>query len=285
MGGTELTRVSVKDAVFSAFRFVPAAGSRLWLSVLLPTLAGAAGLYVSFYFYLLEYETYVRQPTETARYFVLVWLLVGFFVVLFAQTVVAAAVASRFLGVEEGGWAPFRVTRRVWRLYWGYVRFALLCAAYVVLILMLQFLIGELAALPWLALVAAVLLWGGLFVLVVRIGALLAPVAVAADSGPLVRGAWRLSQHCFGSLALMVVAFAAVGVALDVAGAIVLLVAGIVPAISPDVPPADLIAVYRTTALPGMVVVVSLASLAANILMTAAGSAAWRQLTAAQSGA
>lgn len=283
MGEGGVTRASIKDIVFSALRFVVAAGSGLWLSVLLPALAGAAGLYVSFVLYLRELERYIRSPSETTGYFVLVWVVVGFVAVLFAQTVIAAEVACRYLGCEDGGWPLFRLTRRVWRLFGGYLRFALVCAAYVGLILMLRFLIGELAAIPLLAPAAAVVLLGGLFVLIVRIGVLLVPVAVAEDEGPLLRRAWQLSRHSFWSLALMALTFAVVGLGLETAAEFVLRAIGVVPAIPSGLPLADLVVAYRA-ALLGTVVAVSLASLAASILVTAAASAAWRQLAGAQAG-
>ena len=59
-----MTHIATKNAVVSAFRFLAKAGPGLWLSLLLPAVAGGILFYGSMNLYLLNLEHYLIQPTD-----------------------------------------------------------------------------------------------------------------------------------------------------------------------------------------------------------------------------
>ncbi len=274
-----MTRISTKNAVVSAFRFLAKAGPALWLSLLLPVVVGGLLLYGSLYLYLLNLERYLVQPAGRVGSVVLGLAAAGFLTVAFVQAVISSEVASRFLGRPDGGWPFFCVTRRVWRLYAAYLRFVLVCAVYIVAVQIIQLVAGEFLVLPLLPLLDTLALVAGLFYLTARIGLLVAPVAVAADKGSVVREAWRLSAGNFRGLALVVVGFLILGFVLETLGEILLRATGLGIGISADMLLVDVVRSYRM-ALPGVVTVVSLSYLVATISGNVAGLAAYLQLTA-----
>jgi hypothetical protein len=272
-------RIATKNAVVSAFRFLAKAGPGLWLSLQLPVLVGGILLYGSLYFYLLDLERYLIQPTDRIGSVVLGLASAGFLTISFVQAVISSEVASRFLSRPDGGWPFFRITRRVWRLYAAYLRFMLVCAVYIVAVQIVQLVAGEFLVLPLLPLLDALALAAGLFYLTTRIGFLVTPVAVVADKGPVVRKAWRLSEGNFRGLALLVGGFLILGLVLETIGESLLHATGLGFVVSPGMLLVDVVRNYRM-ALPGVVIIVSLSYLAATIPGNVAGLSAYLQLTA-----
>jgi hypothetical protein len=274
-----VVRIATKNTAVLAYQFLTKAGPGLWLSLLLPVLTGGILLYGSMNLYLLDLERYLIQPTDRIGSVILGLAATGFLTVTFVQAVISSEIASRFLDRPDGGWRFFRITRRVWRLYAAYLRFLLLCAVYIVAVQIVRLVAGEFLVLPLLPLLDALALAAGLFYLTARIGLLVTSVAVATDKGPVVRGAWRISAGNFRGLALVVGGILILGLALETVGEILLHAAGLGVVTSPGMLLVDVVRTFRT-ALPGVIIVVSLSYLATNILGNVAGLSVYRQMTA-----
>jgi hypothetical protein len=182
------------------------------------------------------------------------------------------------LGLEDGGWKYFRAARREWRLYAADLRLLLVAGIWVGAMQALQFAAVRLSWPAYFGVALDVLVACGLGLLAVRVWFLVAPVSVAKTQGQILRRAWQLSAGNFWRLAAITAVLLLTGLAVEAAGEFVMRASGIIPPFPNSALLADYAAIYRKV-LPGILVVVGIAYLVSNVLLTAARVYVYRQLT------
>jgi len=276
--GTQVSRLSVKHTLQFALRFVYRDEENIWPRVLLPMLIGGLTLYGASYLYLREYERYLVVPNDRVASLVLGAASAGLLLTLFAHSVTTAAVTSLALGRDDRGWKYFCISRRAWRTYAAYLRFLLLCAAFISVVAMVRNGLSRVWTDPALDIGANLGLLIGLAVLTVRAGFLAGPVAAANDKGRVVREAWQLSSGHFWKLAATMFAIALPGFGIEAVCEWVIRIAGFTPLIGNRTTLAEFVANYRAS-LPAILVAVGVAYALSVVLLVSASAAAYRQIT------
>jgi hypothetical protein len=276
-----LSRISVRSALCFAFGFSARRLPEILSRILIPALAGGAALYAAFFLYLVELERYLVHPNERSASLVLGAATAGLLLTLFMHSVATASVTSLALGQPDQGWRYFCVSRRAWRLFAAYLRFLIVCAAYISAVAVLRNSMAFAGAAPRFDYIAGLLMFAGIMFLVVRVGFLIAPVAVAGDTGPILRQAWRRSYSEFGKIALIVSIILLVGLTVEAVGEFVLQATGSVPMIGYATTPRDVVVAYRIL-LPKIMVATGAAYLVTIVLMIAAAVGTYRRIIANQ---
>ena len=276
--GTAVSRISVKLMLQFALRFVFRDAQQIWPRVVLPMLAGGLALYGALYLYLLEYESYLVGPNERVASLVLGVATAGLLVTLFCHSITTAAITSLALDRDDRGWKYFCVSRRAWRTYAAYLRFLLICAAFIATVALVRNAIRLVFSGPALGLFADVGLLIGLAILAVRAGFLAAPLAAANEAGRVVREAWRLSSHHFWKLAASMFMIALPGFGIEAICEWIVRIAGLAPLAGQGTAPSEFVANYRES-LPGVLLAIGLAYVPSVVLLVSASAAAYRQIT------
>lgn len=273
-----MPHVSISKALGFAFSFSFRNVAAIAARVALPALVGWFAFYMSLFLYLTELERYLGDPSDRIASLALGLATAGLLVTLFLHSVIVASLMALALGLEGGGWKYLPVARREWRLYAANLRLLLVAGIWVGAMQALRFTAAKFSWPAYFDLVFEVLMAGGLGLLTVRVWFLVAPVSVAKTQGRVLRRAWQLSAGNFWRLAAIVFVLLLMGLAVEAAGEFVMRASGVIPPFPSSASLADYAAIYRKI-LPGILVVVGIAYLVSNVLLTAARASVYRQLT------
>ena len=190
-----MAHVSVKDAVGFSFSFLFRNAARIAARIALPALSGWIIFYVAFFLYLTQLERYLGDPNDRVASLVLGLATAGLLVTLFMHSIIVSSIVSLALGLKEDGWKYFRIGRPAWRLYAADLRFILIGMVFIFAMRVIEVALGwfaPTAGLVWLSDIAVAV---GLYWMAVRLGFLIAPIAVARSQGEILRRGWRLSAR------------------------------------------------------------------------------------------
>lgn len=269
--------LSVRQTFGIAVGFLWREATKIAPRLLLPLVIGGVAFYFSLDLYLTLLERYLLNPNDRVASVLLGVATAGLLVTLFMHSVTVASLASLGVGREDHGWKFFCVSRRSWRLYAAYLRFLLVCAACLSVVVILQSVLLRAGAGAWVSPAGELLLVLVFAVLAADIGFLLPAVASANDGGQVVRQSLRLSWSNTAKLLFIVVVITLLGGGLETAGEIAVWNAGLVPVMNGSTPPLALVTAYRV-GLPVMLIVIGVAYVVVTLLATAAAVAAYRQI-------
>ena len=273
-----MPHISIRQALQFAFSYSYSNAAEIGARIALPAVLGWIAFYLSLFLYMKELERYLNNPNDRIASLVLGLATAGLLVTLFLHAVIVASVTALALGSETRGWKFFSVARREWRLYAADLRLLLVAGIWIGVMQFLQFAAGWAWLPSGFSLVLDVIMSCGLAFLAVRVWSLVAPVSVGSTHGDILRRAWRISAGNFWRLAAIVAALLLVGLVVEAVCEIAMRAAGLIPPFPSSASLADYTAVYRV-ALPGVMVVVGIAYLVSNILLTVARVSVYRQLT------
>ena len=273
-----MPKISISQTLRFAFSFSFRNAAAIAARIALPAILGWIAFYLSMFMYMKELEKYLIDPSDRVASLVLGLATAGLLVTLYLHTVMVASVTALALGREDGGWKYFHAARREWRLYAADLRLLLATAIWLGAMQLLRFAAGLASVPAGFGFGLDAITVCGLGYLAVRIWSLVAPVSVASAHGEILRRAWRLSAGNSWSLAAIVAVFLLVGLVAEAACEFAMRVGGLIPPFPSSASLADYAAMYRE-ALPGVLLVVGIAYLVSNILLTAARVSVYRQLT------
>lgn len=273
-----MPHISIRQALRFAFSFSYRNAAEIGARIALPAILGWIAFYLSLFLYMKELERYVNNPNDRIASLVLGLATAGLLITLFLHTVIVASVTALALGSETRGWRYFHAARREWRLYAADLRLLLVAGIWIVAMWLLQLTAGLVSLPAGFGLILDVIMAGGLGFLAVRVWSLVAPVSVGSTDGEILRRAWKYSAGNFWRLAVIVAALLLAGLIVEAVCEIAMRAAGLIPPFPSSASLADYAAMYRG-ALPGVMIVIGIAYLASNILMTAARVSVYRQLT------
>jgi len=273
-----LPHISISQALRFAFSFSYRNAAAIAARIALPAVVGWIAFYLSLFLYMKELVRYLNNPSDRIASLVLGLATAGLLVTLFLHTVMVASVTALALGREDGGWKYFRAARREWRLYAANLRLLLVAGIWLGAMQLLHFAAGWASLPASFGLVLDVIMAGGLGFLAVRVSSLVAPVSVGNTHGEILRRAWRLSAGNFWRLAAIVATLLLLGLVVEAVCEFALRAGGLIPPFPSSASLADYAAMYQE-ALPGILLVIGIAYLVSNILLTAARVSVYRQLT------
>lgn len=244
--------------------------------VALPALVGWAVFFASADLYISELRSYLGLPSDRSGSVILGLVAAGLLILLMLHAMLTSAVATLVMGTPLEGQPYFRAKKREWRLYAANLRVLLAVICLVAVAVAMQLLLGSFDA-ALISALANTLLFGGLFVLIVRC-VFFAPAIVSIESsGPIVRRAMALSRGNFWRVSVIVLVLNLPGVLIENIGERLLRGVGVFPHATNYASLADILTVYSRI-LPGILALVSLAYLVNVTLMTIAAAAAYRDL-------
>ena len=273
-----MSKVSIRNAIRFSFSFLFRNFAAIAVRIALPSLFGWLAFYVSLVLYLTELIRYLGNPSDRIAGLVLGLATAGLLVTLFLHSVIVASVTALALGLEDGGWKYFHVARREWRLYAANLRLLLVTVIWSAVVQAVQFAAVRFSWPGFVDQILDLLMLGGMVLLTVRVWFLLAPVSVANNHGEILRRAWRLSSENLWHLAAIVFVLLLAGLVVEVAGEMVLRISGALPPFPITGSLANYAVVYRAI-LPYVLVVIGIAYIVGNVLLTAARVYVYRQLT------
>jgi hypothetical protein len=273
-----LPHISVSKALGFAFSFSFRNAAAIAVRIALPALVGWIVLYTSLFLYLTELERYVSDPSDRIASLVLGLATAGLLLTVFLHSVIMATVAALALGLEDGRWKFFHITRREWRLYAANLRLLLVTVIWVVAMQILQFGVAKLSWPAHFGVALNLLMAGGLGLLAVRIWFLVAPVSVAKIKGQILRRSWRLSARVYWRLAAIAAVLLLMGLAMEAAGEIIMRASGMIAPFPKASSLAEFAANYRKI-LPFVTITIGIAYLIGSVLLVAARVYVYRQLT------
>jgi len=272
-----LAHVSVRDTVVFSFSFLFRNAQRIASRIALPALAGWITFYVAFFLYLTELEQYLGSPSERIASLVLGLATAGLLVTLFMHSIIVSSITSLALGLKDGKWKYFRIGRRECRLYAANLRFILISAAFIAVMRLGEIAMGRIVPLAGYDWITDIIIGGGLWLLTVRVGFLIAPLAVARSNGEILRRGWRLSSGRFWSITAIAIILALPGLVVEFAGEFVMSLYGRSPHVDQHASLASLVAAFRED-LGEILFAVGIGYLVAIILLTLARVSFYRQL-------
>jgi hypothetical protein len=246
--------------------------------IALPALVGWGILYLSAYLYLSELLSFLGLPSERSGSIILGLVAAGFLALLLLHAMLVTSLTTLAMNVSEEGQPYFRAKRREWRLYAANLRILLVALAFIAVMFVARFLIIGASPNALLISVFNVFVAVGLFALAVRC-VFLAPAIVAVEPfGPIVRRAELLSRGSILRIAAVVVILMLPSVAIETIGEMALRAVGVFPTIVGNAS-LSAVALMYSHILPEILVLVSLAYVAAAVLITIASTYVYRQLT------
>lgn len=267
-------QIIVFTARFSVKNIVP-----ILLRVILPALAGWAILYFSFNAYISELIRYLGAPSDRVGSLVLGLATAGLMAALFFHAVIASAIAALALGhKDDNGWIYLRAARREWRLYAASLRVAAVGFAFVVAVLIAEFLLRTLVSAGSLSLWFKIISFAGLFVIFMRLGFLLPAISVAFENGPVVRRAWRLSRGHSVIIGVTTVLMFIPGLAVQFGGEYAMRAAALAPTHAQALYLIDVARIFQKF-LPEFLLVLSLAYLVTSVLFAVSAVYVYRVLS------
>jgi len=272
-----LAHVSVKDAVGFSFSFLFRNVAQIAARIALPAMAGWIIFYVTFFLYLMELERYLGDPNDRIASLVLGLATAGLLATLFMHSIIVSSIVSLALGLKEAGWKYFRIGRPAWRLYAADLRFVLIGTAFIFAMRLVEVALGRFAPTAGLVWVADVAVGVGLYWLTIRLGFLIAPIAIARRQGEILRRGWRLSSGNFWRMTATAVLLMLPGLGIELIGEFIMSLAGRGPQVDQHSALATIVAMYREN-LPEILIAVGIGYLVATTLLTLGRVSFYRQL-------
>lgn len=273
-----MQHISIKTSITSAVVFVTRNGPAMAARIVLPAIAGWAVLLLSLSLYLAELERYLRAPSDRVASLVLGVASAGLLVALFAHTVIVATISSLALGRPQRFWPYFDCSRPARRLYAAYMRYGVIWVAVMAVLSLLSVAVNRWLGHGAIDYLGDVLSLAAAAVLAVRIGFPMGAIAVAGDSGPIIRRAWALTSGNFWRLAAVVACFAIPAVVVELGCEWVIKAMGLAERYPYDGTFAQIVSAYRHV-LPAILTGIGIAYLVGVTLLTTAAAFVCRQLT------